>query len=363
MITVKPFSLEVLSTHKGFFLLDQLPKNATEVDVWVKTPAGNESVDFVDVFSMADGSLLAAWKHPFQKLHNLQVFCDGVTQILNVYIVERVIDVYDRPSDSEYGTFIFCPSVSIDGADWRCDQSMYGPRAFKGEKVSQIINSLDEIVFFESFLNVNGVGHVIYLETRTKTELANEKLNNSIVPVAGKTLQECLRLVYEWSILAKEPFNSQDEAAVAAFRFISELKFTDNELQTLEELTPMQVSKFLAGSETARLRDMEIPILSDDVANIAFRRMAASCLSFIVSLNPNIWDLEEILKVEIDELDKGLARFREYYKLPDDMEISDNPALIDHCFIYFPKQLSYVHTQLRGFKNKKMIIQRYEKAL
>jgi hypothetical protein len=356
MITVKPFNLEVLSTHKGFFLLDKLPKHATEVDVWVQTPTGNESVDFVDIFSMADGSLLAAWKHPFQRIHNLQVFCEGIVQVLNLYIVERVIDVYDKPSDSEYGTFIFCSSLPIEGADWRCDQSMYGPRPFKGEQVSQVINSLDEIVFYESFLNVNGAGHIIYIETRTKTEFANEKLNNSVVPVTGRTLQECLRLVYEWSVLADEPFNSTDDAAVSASKFIKSLKLTQDEVHAIEALPQMQVSKFISGSETARLRDMEIPELSDDIADIVFRRIGASTLSFIVSKNPGIWDFDEIKNQETLQMELGIQRFREYYKLPDDMDIEDDKNVLEHAFIYFEKQHSYVYTQLRNFRNKKKVL-------
>jgi len=365
MITVKPFTIEVLSTHKAFFLLDELPKNSTEVDVWVQTPTGNESVDFIDVFLMKDGSLLAAWVHPYQKIpvHNLLVFANGATQILNLHTVENVIDIYDRPIDASTGTFIFCSSQIIENGDWRCDQSMYGPRPFAGEAVDRVITDIEEIVFYEPILNINGVGHLIYLESKTKTQLAVEKLNNSIVPVTGRTLQECFRLIYEWSVLAKQPFDSKDEAAVTAQKFTSELKFSEQEIKVLENLTPMQVGKFLSGSETARVRDMDILPLSDDVASILFRRMAASCLSFIVSLNPDIWDIQEIVSAEVQELEKGVARFKDYYQIPEGMEIEDNPAVIDHCFIYFPKQLSYVHTQLRGFKNKKMIIQRYEKAL
>jgi hypothetical protein len=356
MITIKPFNLEVLSTHKGFFLLDKLPKHATEVDVWVQTPTGNESVDFVDIFSMADGSLLAAWKHPFQRIHNLQVFCEGIVQILSLYIVERVIDVYDKSPDSEYGTFNFCPSVHVEGADWRCDQNMYGPRSFKGEKVAQIINSLDEIVYYESLLNVCGAGHIIYLETRTKSELANEKLNNSIVPVTGRTFQECLRLVYEWSVLAEEPFNSKDDAAVAASKFIKSLKLTEQEIEEINSLPQMQVSKFILGSETARLRDMEIPELSEGIVNILFKRIAASTLSFIVSRNPSIWDFDEIKNQEILQMEMGIQRFREYYKLPEDMDIEDDEKVLDHAFIYFEKEHSYVYTQLRNFRNKKKVL-------
>lgn len=364
MITVKPFTIEVLSTHKGFFLLDKLPKHKTEVDVWVQTPTGNESVNFVDVFSMADGSLLAAWVHPFQKLplHNLQVFCEGVMQVLNLYTIERIFEIYDRPSNAEYGTFIFCASNPIPNGDWRCDQSMYGPRPFKGEQVQRVIETVDELVFYEPFLNVNGIGHIIYIETRSKSELANEKLNNSIVPVTGRTIQECLRLIYEWSVLATEPFKSSDEASMAALRFVESLGFTQTEMQILENLTPMQVSKFIAGSKTARLRDMYIPSLSKEVSDVLFKRMGASTLSFIVDMNPAIWDFNEVLEEEWNQLFNGVARFREYYQIPASVTLEEENSIYDHAFVYFPKQLDYVKTQIRGFKNKIKILSSLDKG-
>lgn len=353
MITVKPFSIEVVSTHKGFFLLDKLPKNAREVDVWVQTPTGNESVDFVDVFSMNDGSLLAAWVHPTQKLplHNLQVFCEGFVQVLNLFTMERVLDLYDRPTNAEFGTFIFCPSQVTPSGDWRCDQGIYGPHRFKDETVDRLITDVGQIVFYEPFLSVNSVGHIIYLESNMP-ELANEKLNNSVVPAVGRTLQECLRLIYEWSVLAKAPFESNDQAAVVASKFVESLGFTQTELDVIENLTPMQVSKFISGSETARVRDMDIPTLSDDVAEILFKRMAASTLSFIVSRNPELFDLVVLLEEERVQMGSGIARFRDYYQIPEDLDIMNHASILEHAFIYFPKQYEYVQTQLRGFANK-----------
>lgn len=355
MITVKPFTLEVLSTHKGFFLLDKLPKHATEVDVWVQTPTGNKSVDFVDVFKMNDGSLLAAWKHPFEKLplHNLQVFCAGEVQVLNLYTIERIIEIYDRPANAEFGTFVFCPSKPIPGGDWRCDKSMYGPQRFPNETVGRIIDSIGEIVFYEPFLNVNSVGHIIYLESSVKSELAIEKLNNSVVPVTGRTLQECLRLVYEWSVLAKDPFSSTEEAPLLALKFVESLGFTQTELNTIENLTPMQVSKFVSGSETARLRDMDILPLSEDVKDIVFSRMASNTLSFIVSLNPDIYNINEIIEEEMKQLDLGIERFNEFYAIPEGWGFDNPDRYVEHCELYFnPTIGAYVRNQVRLFNNK-----------
>lgn len=358
MIQVQEFTTEVLLSHKAFFVLDKLPKNASEVDIWIQTPTGLESVDFVDIYRIHDGTLIAAWKHPFQKLslHNLTAFCDGNIQILNLYPLERIIDIYDRPVDAEYGTFIFTKSEPIDGGDWRCDKGMYGSRPFSAETVSRVITEIGQVVYYEPFLSINNVGHLIYIESNGKTELANEKLNNSIVPTTGRTLQEVLRLVYEWSILGNEPFNSTDEAAVCAKDFLSLLKFSDSEISLLESLMPMQVSKFLSGSETARVRPDNISELSDAVKDVLFKRMASSSLCALLQIH-DIADTYGLLELERQELDAGIGRFKEHYEIPEDWSMLEWERIIEHCVENYHSTIGpYVHNQLRLFKNKQLLL-------
>jgi hypothetical protein len=221
-------------------------------------------------------------------------------------------------------------------------------------------------VFYEPFLNVNSVGHIIYLESdkQSRTALAVEKLNNSVVPVTGRTLQECLRLVYEWSVLAKDPFNSEQEAATCALRFVESLGFTQTELETVENLTPMQVSKFINGSETARLRDMDILPLSKDVTDIVFNRMASNTLSFIVSLNPGIFDLKEIVEEELAQLDQGIKRFNEFYAIPEGWNFDTPDKYVEHCELYFNPTIGpYVRNQIRLFTNKTELLKQTHSGL
>ena len=364
MIQTQPFNIDVLSTHKVFFLLEHLPKNTTEVDIWIQTPIGYESVDFVDVFVMQDGSLLAAWKHPLQKLglQNLVAFADGVTQILNLYPVERMIDLYDRPVNANSGTFLFSGSRVIEGADWRCDNGYYGPKPlYAGELTGSLVNSLAEIVAYEAFMSVAGLGHLMYVESNTQhsqdlADFAYEKLNNSIAPVVGRTFQEVLRLIYEWSVLADEPFNSTEDAAVTAKNYMEALRFSEDEIDLIKELTPMQISKFISGSTEARVRPDNITPLSAGIADILFKRMASSSLSFIISHSPAIWDYEEVHQRELTELEEGILRFRAYYGVPEYVELTEVSRVMDFAEIQAPKQLSYVHNQLRHFANKKRVL-------
>jgi hypothetical protein len=340
MIQTQPFSTEVLSTHRGFFILDKLPKFATDVDIWIQTPAGNESVDFIDVFVLHDGTLLAAWVHPFQKLplHNLIAFCDGVTQPLNLYPLERIIDIYDRPLDAGLGTFTFTKSVPVDGGDWRCDRGMYGGGPFIEENVERVIGELSQVVIYEPFVNVNGVAHIMYLEATGKTQFANEKVNNSVVPVTGRTIQETMRLIYEWSVLAGEPFNSTDDAAIAAKTFLDSLGFTTEERTALASLPPMQISNYLAGSETARVRPSNIPALDDEIKTMVFKRMASSSLSALFKIH-GIEDTYGLASLEQAELDAGIQRFNDYYTEP--VSAGDKP---------------FFDNQVRFFRNKQTVL-------
>lgn len=340
MIQTQPFTTDILTTHRGFFILNQLPKNAQQVDVWIQTPAGVESVDFIDVFVLADGTLLAAWQHPFQKLslHNLTVFCDGVTQLLNLCPLERIIDIYDRPLNATLGTFSFAKSIPIDGGDWRCHRGMYGPWQFTDDNYGQVIEEIPQIVIYESFLNANDTAHIIYLEATGRTQVAEEKVNNSIAPVTGRTLQETLRLIYEWSVLAQDPFNSTDEAAIAAQGFLNRLGFTNEERSTLASLPPMQISNYLAGSDTARVRPNNIPALDDAIKTMVFKRMASSSLAKLFSIH-GIEDTYGLLAIETAELEAGLQRFNAYY--PDPVPSQDK---------------AFYDNQVRFFRNKQTIL-------
>lgn len=340
MIQTQTFTTQTLSTHRGFFILDKLPKFATEVDVWIQTPAGNEPVDFIDVFVLEDGTLLAAWAHPFLKLplHNLTVFCDGIVQVLNLCPLERIIDIYDRPLDASLGTFSFAKSIPIDGGDWRCHRGMYGPWQFTDDNYQVVLDEVNQIVIYESLLNLNNTGYLVYVEATGKTQLANEKVNNSVAPVTGRTLQETMRLIYEWSVLAEEPFNSTDDAAIVAKTFLDSLGFTTEERIALASLPPMQISNYLAGSETARVRPSNIPALNDAIKTMVFKRMASSSLSALFRIH-GIEDTYGLQALEQTELDAGLQRFNDYYAEP--IRDADKP---------------FFDNQVRFFNNKQTVL-------
>lgn len=309
MITVQPFNPEVIKTHKCFYLLRHI-SNATEVQIIHNTPAGHIDTDVADAFSMPNGKILIAWKNPLSvsPMHNLTAINGPSTENINLISLERVIDIYDRPVDAQVGVFTFTNSDMIlaPNLDWRCDNGKFGPRSFHPVT---IIDDLPQIVMYEPVLSVNGVGHIIYIEGVGKQTLANHHINEDSHPVTGRTLWESLKLIREWSIVNKEPFNNTEAVAHKAFQFIKELQLSDAELAVIDQQIPMQIANYLTGSTNARQRPDGVLPITDDVKDLLFSRLASCSVAALEYLNPGMWDLQELLELENDELLQDIRLF------------------------------------------------------
>jgi len=302
MITVQPFNLEVIKTHKCFYLLRHI-SNATEVQIIHNTPAGHIETDVADAFSMPNGKILIAWNLPLHvsTMHNLLVIHKTTTENVNLVSLERVIDIYDRPVDAQVGTFIFTNSDMIiaPNHDWRCDNGKFGPKPFQNVR---IIDQLSEILVYEPVLSVNGVGHLIYIEGVAKQDVANQELSYGEMPTTGRTLWETLKLIREWAIVNQEPFNNTEAVASKAHQFIQGLKLTEQELAVIDQQIPMQISNYLMGNINARQRPDGVLPITDGIKNLLFSRLASGSISALEYMNPGMWDLQELLRVEQEQL-------------------------------------------------------------
>jgi hypothetical protein len=85
--------------------------------------------------------------------------------------------------------------------------------------------------------------------------------------------------------------------------------------------------------------------------------MAGSSLAALSLLYPGIWDTQELLDAEQEELTDAIQRFRDYYQIPEDWEMTETEKIVEHCKLYFNQTLGpYIHNQLRLFKNKKRVL-------
>jgi hypothetical protein len=309
MITVQPFNLEVIKTHKCFYLLRHI-SNATELQIVHNTPAGHIDTDVVDAFSMPNGKILVAWKNPLSvsPMHNLTAINGPSTENINLISLERVIDIYDRPVNAQTGTFIFTNSDMIiaPNLDWRCDNGKFGPKPFQDVK---IIDHLSEILVYEPVLSINGVGHLIYIEGVAKQDLANNELSQGEMPTTGRTLWETLKLIREWAIVNQPPFNNTEAVSHKAKTFIDELKLTEAEQAVIDQQIPMQIANYLMGNTNARQRPDGVLPITNDVKAILFSRLASGSVAALEYMNPGMWDLQELLEEENDELLRDIRLF------------------------------------------------------
>lgn len=353
-MTPQPFTLDVLATHKCFYLLDLIPGRAEDVDITIVTPAGEEEVDFVDLFTMDDGRIIAAWRHPMQKLpnHNLIARCGETWQILNLNNVERVLPHFDRPVSATNGAFLFTDSAPLPNGDWRCDRGMYGPIPFVVEKLPRVFNEASELIVFEHLLTVNGIGSIIYIESRNETPRGTYLIGNSVAPATTRTFQEMVRLVWEWAQLSDPPFSSTDRTAVQAKKFIDAMQLSTSEIAHIANLPSMQITRFLEGAEDARKRPDNPSDMTPMIESMLFNRMAASSLSFIVKRNPTLWNLQEVLTEEQNQLTAGFNRFKDYYGIDLSRTTHDMEQMRETAVANKPGDAPYIDSQLKQFDIK-----------
>jgi hypothetical protein len=315
MITLQPFTLDIISTHKCFYLLQNI-SNVEQIQLVHNTPAGNIEVDVADAFILPSGKVLIAWKNPIQMtpMYNLIAIASNAVEIVNVSPLERVLDIYDKPVDTDYGVFYFANSETVlaPEIDWRCDNGKFGPTSFRK---TSFVKQLPQIIVYEPVLSVNGIGHIIYLqmiEGETDNNLANGHLNEDVIPVTGRTFWEALKIVREWSIVHQEPFNNTDAISFKALQFMQELQFSDEEESAIDSQVSMQIAKYLMGDTNARQRPDGVLPMSADIKSIVLKRLASCSLSALEYIHSGIGDIEELLEAERNQLAIDRAMFNAY---------------------------------------------------
>jgi len=361
MITAQPFTIDVLKTFRLFYVLDQITENTLEL--YRRTPAGDDPFEDAQAFSMKDGHLLVALNHPFKYSGNICLVAKSkeIEEIVNLTPWERLIDIYNTDIDNtDQGFFIFCDSKAIfdPELEWRCDNTMYGPHATFVRENGRIVPTLNKILAYETLMSIHNVGYLIYLHLHDDVEIREKYKNNAEVPCVGLTLSEAFKLLHEWSEVTKEPFNSTEDIAIKASQFLNTFGFTPD---LVDNQPDMQVINYLTGSENARLRPTNVQPNKPELITFVKKNMASSSLSSLCKLYPGLWDIDEILNEEKKQLIAGIKSFKDYYQIPEDWDISDTARIIEHCEIYFNPTIGpYVHNQLRLFKNKSILLEQLQ---
>jgi hypothetical protein len=343
MIEVEPFNLENLKKYQAFYCL----KTISDVDslrIVHNTPSGFFDIEKVSAFLMPNGNVIIAWANALNMsiYYNLIAISDNKKEIITINSIDRIIDIYDKEVNSPIGVFSFANSdvVIEPNKDWRCDQGKYGPRAFPPNPA--IAQNPANILIFEPVLSVTGSGHLVYLEYKNSGEDTLEHLNNAPQQTIGRTIWESLKIIREWAITNEEPFNNQDLISKKAAEFIREMNFSDEEFQHIDNQVPMQIARYLMGNENARQRPEEILEIDEGLKNIVFKRLSSGTMSAIEKLNPGMWNLQELIEVEKNNLIEHRDNFSK--------RASEIPEM----------RQDYINLQERVFNNRESILNKIE---
>ena len=355
-MNVQPFDIDVVKTHKLFYVLDLIVGET--VDLYRRTPAGDDPFMDAEVFSMQDGHLLVALAHPFKyAANNCLIAKQGdIEEVVNLNCWERLLDFYDTPIDNtQNGLFVFCDSVAVADpkVEWRCDNTMFGPKSYLSD-IGRAVSSLSRIIALENILSIHGVGYITYTHLTDDEAIRELYINNAEYPCSGSTLSELFKLLVEWSEVTNSPFDNTDDIALDAKKFLEVLNFDPN---LVDDQVDMQVINYLKGSDHARVRPTNVQPNKPELIEFVKKNMASSSLASLSILYPGIWDTQELLNAEQDELNSGIQRFRDYYKIPEDWEMTQVSKIVEHCELYIDMTTgAYIHNQLRLFKNKQSVL-------
>lgn len=183
--------------------------------------------------------------------------------------------------DDMKGFFSFNPAIPVTSS--RCDEGWWGPTSFHSvvdgvcscgnidqnqgmdEVCSSGVVSVDTVVFSCPFMSMPPVGFICYQEF--KDQVAEEQLCISHWNSNARTLQELLRLMWEWHN-CHVLLGDESQIATTASQLWVGMDPPQEVVDWIDQDMPDgPVYKFLANDPDARLRPSNIPQLSDAVSH------------------------------------------------------------------------------------------------
>jgi len=317
---IEDFSVEALQHHSLWYLLKK--QYGQHVDVVRPTPAGNDPWTDFRAYRMFNGRILVGFSSLAETVHaqGLMAIGEGVSEHISTQAHERVQHLCAiQPPNDDLGTFIFTDSQPIpsnDKTDWRCDVSFYGPFPFPDREGTyhRPVEEKSVILDFESILTVASVGHLIYVRRSNYAEQRWQFVNNAITPMTAPTLSECMKLVYEWSVVSQDPFNNSEPISQKAAQFCS---ITGLEQWHIDAYPDMQIARFLAGRDDARMRPEDAVGPQEDLIVYIKQNSSFVSLASLLDANPGTWDVQDIAELEQTSLDVRKAAFYKHHTRHD----------------------------------------------
>ena len=161
--------------------------------------------------------------------------------------------------------------INDSEASDRCDFNNWGPASPRNDETlntpgmsAVFFSHVSEIDKFEILYSLPPHGYIIYL--KLKDETTNEKIRSQDLPIAANSFGELIRLMIEWSVVAKEPFNNLDKCSKISTALLEDMNMPEELVEhILNAYPPMQISKYLMGSTNAQLQNEEAFLIDESL--------------------------------------------------------------------------------------------------
>lgn len=303
---IKTYDINNLSNYKLFYMLDNITDKS--VQLFRRTPAGDEEFNGYELHRMPDGKLLIGFYSYWANrgIHSLLAKCGDKEEFVNVQPLERIIPYWNPTLDyANRGGFFFLNSKPIytDVNDWRCDNTFYGPERYIALGDEPLFGEfkLEDIIVYEPIINISGVATLCYVHFKNDEHIRDYVVNADIIPSCGVTLSEIFRLLTEWAALIESPFNSEQYIAVDAKEFLNQIGF-DSSL--VADQTNMQVAQYFLGSTDARRRPTDVVETNQGLLDFVKRKMAHLSIASLLSCYPEYGDINKETYFDIESAEK-----------------------------------------------------------
>ena len=298
----KPYNIDDLKTHQMFYMLDSITDDSLQL--FRRTPAGDEEFFAYDLYRMSDGKLLVAFYRywEFQFFCSFVAICGDKEEYVSAIPFERIIPYWNPTLDySNRGVFSFTKSVPIligsDGV--RCDNTFYGSQRYINSDGVLPFRSpkVGDIVVYEPIIHMNGVSNLFYISPKDEEVLKNEVINEDVIPAHTVTLSEMFRLISEWAVLADAPFNSTEPISLDAKKFLEQIGF---DISLVADQVDMQVAEYLKGNTDARRRPVDVVETGRELLDFVKRKMAHMSLAGLLSCYSQYDNLDAEIQRDVD---------------------------------------------------------------
>lgn len=315
-----------------------------------------------DFFEIDSGTVICFKKGLHDGFHNIRITGQKVDHIQVIPDKNVLNDVLNETSKSGYNFYLFLDSriqdktypfddsYNLDGLNIpdnfvRCDYKKFGGDGFYPGKSGYDVVSVSYVI------SVSGIGHIIRVGTSNQ---GNLNQGSQAEYTAARTLTAMMKVIYEWSVVAKEPFNNKEKISNSASLFLENLNLDDNIMSDIISGTgDMPLARYIKG-DTQR---------SDEIENSARYEMPESFSQYIKKhfSYPNLYELDQTLGLNIfddDLINNHLRHFEElmlefFYQHGIDVK---SPSDLDHIYNLettpgYIKKYIVQYNKIRNLKN------------